>query len=328
MSRRTGRGLAAAMAVGLVVSLGGAALAAPVGMLKQFKVPTANSQPRAVTNGSDGNVWFTEGTEFTNSPAKVGRVTPAGNITEFDIDCNFCILTDIVQGPNDILYMTSNNPILVRFNVATQTQLPSIDIPDTGSASEMDVDGDDLWFTADFSSLVRYNITAGQFTEFPLEFDKSPADVVVDSAGDVWFTAPRDNTINRLDPATGVVVESFPVPDGLSPRSLDIATDGQIWFTSRFVPQGVGRLNPTTGVVTTFPTPSNPGPEGIAASPDGSVWFTQTSKGNVARIDNSGVITETKVVKNSETFGITVALNGNPWFTMMSADKIGTVQLR
>ncbi len=55
MSRRAGRVLSATVAVGLIVSLGGAALAAPVGGLKQFKVPTANSQPRAITNGSDGN---------------------------------------------------------------------------------------------------------------------------------------------------------------------------------------------------------------------------------------------------------------------------------
>ena len=66
-----------------VLSLGSAALAAPVGALKQFKVPTANSQPRAITNGSDGNRWFTEGTEFTSAPAKIARITPAGVITEF-----------------------------------------------------------------------------------------------------------------------------------------------------------------------------------------------------------------------------------------------------
>ena len=210
------------------MALGGAALAASVGAVKQFRVPTANSQPRAIANGADGNLWFTEGAEFTNSPAKVGRITPAGSITEFDVDCNFCILTDIVQGPNDILYMTSNNPILVRFDVAMQTQLTSIDIPNSNSASEMDVHGDDVWFIADGTSLRRYNIAAGQFTEFPLSFDKSPADLVVDGDGDPWFTAPLDGTVNRLDPATGAVVESFSVPDGLSPRSIAIATDGQL----------------------------------------------------------------------------------------------------
>ena len=311
-----------------MLAVSAAQAAAPIGSLKQFKVPTANSQPRAITNGADGNLWFTEGTEFTNSPAKVGRITAAGSITEFDVDCNFCILTDIVQGPDGILYMTSNNPILVRFDVATETQLASIEIPNTNAvAGDMAIDGDDIWFT-DFNndSLWRYNITADQFTEFPVA-PIQPSDVVIDSAGDAWFTAPFDNTVNRLDPATGTV-ETFPVPDGLSPRDITIATDGQLWFTSRFTPQGVGRLNPTTGVVTTFPTPSNPGPTGIAASPDGTVWFTQTTKGNVARIDNSGVITEAKAVKNSETFGITVAPNGNPWFTMMAANKIATVQLR
>jgi ABC-type sugar transport system substrate-binding protein len=117
--------LAATLAVGVVLSLGSAALAAPVGALKQFKVPTANSQPRAITNGSDGNRWFTEGTEFTAAPAKIARITPAGVITEFAPDvadgCNFCIITDIAQGPGGILYITSNDPTLMRFNVATQS---------------------------------------------------------------------------------------------------------------------------------------------------------------------------------------------------------------
>jgi virginiamycin B lyase len=298
-----------------------------VGALKQFKVPTANSQPRAITNGSDGNRWFTEGSEFTSAPAKIGQVTPAGSITEFDANCQFCILTDIVQGPAEILYITSNNPILLRFNLATGTFLAPIDIPNSNAvAGDLAVHGDDIWFT-DFNndSLWRYNITAGQFTQFPLQIQ--PSDVAIDSAGSAWFTAPFDNTVNRLTPATGTV-ESFPVPDGLSPRQITIAADGQIWFTSRFVPQGVGRLDPTTSVVATFPTPSNPGPEGVAAAPDGSIWFSQTTKGNIAKIDNSGVITETKAVKGSEPFGITVAPNGDPWYTMMAANKIATLQLR
>jgi hypothetical protein len=52
MSRRIWRTLVTVLAVGLAWSLGTAALAAPVGTLKQFKVPTANSQPRAIANGS------------------------------------------------------------------------------------------------------------------------------------------------------------------------------------------------------------------------------------------------------------------------------------
>src|ERR687893_302748 len=101
------------LAAGLAIALGAmlsVAQAAPFASLKQFRVPTDNSQPRSITNGSDGNLWFTEGTEFV--PSQIGRITPAGAITEFGPACEFCIVTDIIQGPDDVLYYTSNDPIL------------------------------------------------------------------------------------------------------------------------------------------------------------------------------------------------------------------------
>ncbi len=312
--------IVAALAIALGAMLS-AAQAAPVGMLKQHKVPTANSQPRSITNGSDGNLWFTLGTE--NVPSEIGRITPGGDITEFGPACATCIVTDIIQGPNNVLYYTSNDPILGRITTSGEI-LDPIEIPNSNAvAGDLAVDGNDIWFT-DFNndSLWRYNVVSGQFTQFNVP---EPSDAVVDADGFVWFTAPLEQAIGRLDPATGAV--TLTRTDTLIPRQLTIAADGDIWFTARFTPQGVGRLVPATGAVTEFPL-TNVGPEGIAASPDGSVWFTQTTKGNIARITDSGVITEGKVVKNSEPFGITVASNGNPWYTMMSANKIGTLQLR
>jgi streptogramin lyase len=339
MSRLRARAMATVLAGGLALSLGGAAIAAPVGALKQFKVPTANSQPRAITNGSDGNRWFTEGTEFTSAPAKIARITPAGVITEFAPDladgCNFCIISDIAQGPGGILYITSNDPTLMRFNVATQSFEAPVQMPNTSAlGGDLAVSATDVWIT-DFNNDVvwRYHLSDGQFTSFPVT---DSGDVAVDVAGNAWFTQPGDvnapgtSNIGRIDAATGVVTTTA-TTDGsttVAPRSIAVASDGQVWFTARFTPQAVGRLNPASGVVTIFPLPSNPGPDGIAASPDGTVWFTQTTKGNIARIDNAGVITEAKAVKGSEPFGITVAPNGDPWYTMLAAGKIATLQLR
>jgi len=323
MSRRIGRALVPVLAGGLALSVGTSAFAAPVGTLKQFRVPTANSQPRAITNGSDGNRWFTEGTEFTGAPAEIGRITSAGAVTEFPVECNFCIITDIAQGLGDTLYFTSNEPSLGSINTAGQ-QLPSVPLPNSNAlGGNLAVHGNDVWIT-DFNndSLWRYTITSGQFTQFVVP---EPADVAVDSLGRVWFTAPLIGAIGQLDPATGTVTSTD--AGGLIPRELAVATDGQVWFTARFTPQGVGRLDPNTNVVTTFPLTAV-GPEGIAASPDGSMWFTQTTKGNIANINNAGAITEGRTVKDSQPFGITVAANGDPWYTMMSANKIATLQLR
>ena len=272
-------------------------------------MPTANSQPRAITNGSDGNRWFTEGTEFTAAPAKIARITAGGEINEFapDVDdgSNFCIITDIAHGPGGILYITSNDPTLMRFNVATGTFEPPVHMPNTSAlGGNLAVSATDVWIT-DFNNDVvwRYQLSNGQFTSFPVS---DPADVAVEVAGNAWFTQPGDvnapgtSNIGRIDAATGAVTTT-PTTDGsttAAPRSITVASDGQIWFTARFTPQAVGRLDPSNNSVTLFLV-TNTGPSGIAASPDGTVWFTQETTGNAARITNAGVITEGKPVKGS-----------------------------
>jgi streptogramin lyase len=321
-----GIAIVAALAVALGATLS-AAQGAPFASLKQFRVPTIDTEPSSITNGSDDNRWFVEGNldSVLESPA-IGRITPAGDITEFPVNCSFCSLSDIVQGPEDILYYTSNDPSLGRITTSGDFLAP-IPMPESDVlAGDLAVHGDEIWIT-DFNndSLWRYDVAAGQFTQYTVP---EPSDAVVDAAGFVWFTAPLEPGIGRLDPETGAVTVTPTVT--LTPRQLTIATDGDIWFTDRFAdstPQGVGRLVPATGEVTEFPL-TNVGPEGIAASPDGTVWFTQNTKGNIARITDDGVITEGKVVKGSEPFGITVAPNGDPWYTMSEANKIATLQLR
>jgi streptogramin lyase len=321
-----------ALMAGLAIALGAmlsAAQAAPVGMLKQFKVPTAGSSPEHITRASDGNFWFTE--SFVNNqnalPNKVGRITPSGQVTEFDVcehpDFGFesCFPTDIVQGSDGDLYFTKNDAPLGR--ITTE----GVVLPDVGerfsfNGNGLDAHGDDIWI-ADFNNAVihRYNVRTGVFSEFATT---SPTfDVTVAPNGIVWFTE-GDGRIGRLNPATTggpteINVEGFP-------REINVASDGAVWFTERFS-QAVGRINPATNAVQMFPVDG--GPEDIAPAADGSMWVTRSTAGNIARITPEGVITtQSKTIKGSEPTGITVAPNGDPWFTMLSADKIATFQLR
>jgi streptogramin lyase len=309
------------LTTGLFMLLASAAQAAPIGALKQYRLPTPDRAPRYIATGSDGNRWFTESSEFR--PATIGRITPSGAVTEFGPACEFCILNDIAQGPGNILYYTSNDPILGRITISGDF-LDPVPMPQSDAvAGNLAVHGNEIWIT-DFNgdNLWRYNTVSGQFTRFPVP---EPSDVAVDAAGTVWFTASTAQAIGRLNPQTGVV--SLTPTQGF-PRQIAVAADGKIWFTERFVPQAVGRLDPATNVVTEFPVTPGVGPEGIAASPAGPMWFTQTTKGNIARITADGVITEAKAVKGSEPFGIVVDADGDPWYTMMSANKIAELQLR
>jgi streptogramin lyase len=343
MSKKTGRLLSATLAAGLVLSMGSAALAAPATRaLKQFKVPTANSLPRAITDGTDGNRWFTESDEQVNF-AKIARITPTGAVTEFDVTaangCNSCGLSDIAQGPGNILYVTANGGELIRFN----TQSLSFEAPvpiETAerSASSVDnvaVSGTDVWIN-DFNADViwRYDIASEQFTTIDVV---DPADIAVDAAGNAWFSQSQFNAdftsnIGRIDRVTGEVTTT-----AVDPAVTDISVspvDGKVWFSSRFpnsftsTDAGVGFLDPFNGdSLSFFPVPAN-GPANIAAGDDGSVWFTQAIKGNAASVTNAGVITEFKAVKGSEPEGIVVASNGDPWYTMLEANKIAALKAK
>jgi virginiamycin B lyase len=339
-----------ALAAGIAIALGAmlsAAQAAPLGGLKQFRVPTDNSAPRHITVGSDGNLWFTEGNDiFTPNPddptaggtthRNIGRITPAGEVTEFRIDsrdpdsplpnqCD-CLVNDIVQGPSGILYFTTNNPGLGR--ITTDGVVLDFVAPDNNLANGGGIAARDntIWYT-DFNndSLWRYDVPSRQFTEFPVPLPGAdPLDVAVDAGGIVWFSG--GDAITSLDPQSGVFTRT-PVL-GSSPRFIAIASDRKVWFTDRFNHR-VGYLDPTTNQVTQFATLTpNAGPLDIAAAADGSVWFTQTLKGNVARITPDGTISEGRSVRKSEPFGITIGPDGNPWYTMSSANKIASLQLR
>lgn len=65
--------LVGAMLIGLAAQ---SAQAAP--SITEYPIPTPDSRLAGITAGPDGNLWFTE-----NNGNKIGRITPAGVITEF-----------------------------------------------------------------------------------------------------------------------------------------------------------------------------------------------------------------------------------------------------
>ena len=68
------------------------------GQFKEYPIPTPSANPRAITAGPDGNVWFTE-----LDGHKIGRITPAGVITELGVPSQGSP-GSIVAGPDGNLW--------------------------------------------------------------------------------------------------------------------------------------------------------------------------------------------------------------------------------
>src|SRR5919108_204272 len=280
MSRRFARAIATLAAGGLALSLGSAAVAAPVGGLKQFKVPTANSQPRAITNGSDGNLWFTEGTEFTSAPAKIARITPAGAITEFAPGvadgCNFCIITDIA---NDVVW---------RYQISNG-QFTSFPVSDPADVA---VDGaGNAWFTQPgdvnapgTSNIGRIDAATGAVTTTPTTDGSTtvaPRSITVASDGQVWFTARfTPQAVGRLNPSNNSVT-LFPVTN-TGPSGIAASPDGTVWFTQET--KGNAARITNAGVITEGKAVKSSGPFGITVAPNGDPWYTMMAANKIATL--------------------------------------------
>jgi virginiamycin B lyase len=326
------------LAAGLIGLMGlpGVAAAAPgFGTLKSYRLPTSTN-PHFVTAASDGNVWFTVQGAFDPvtflTPGSVARVTPRGDITEFAV-CDTCITNDIVQGPDEVLYISDNDGQLRRITTSGEV-LASISPCGEVFCAPLDgvaADSSSIWF-ADFSNdrVGRFNVfaTPGEdpFTYFPAP---GVGDVAVAPDGTVWFTG--SSSVGEIDPAVGVVSST---PLSAEGSQITVAPNGTVWVTETDL---IARLTPReTGPhdLVEFPTAEGATPLDIAAAPDGNVWFTQNLRGNIARITRDGVITEaSKAIafadpKRPDPVGIAIGANGNPWYAESLTDKVVNLKLR
>jgi streptogramin lyase len=239
-----------------------------------YPTPHENAYPLSLTVGPDGNIWFVE-----YSTQKIGRITPEGDFTEFDLP----------QDPNPAY---SDAPFSI-------TAGP---------------DGN-LWYTA--SSLGPKGNVIGQMTpaggisaEIPLPAGTGGLwSITTGPDSNLWFTDSVGNNIGRVTLAGSVTL--FPIPTANSqPMQITASPDGNLWFTE-YSGNKIGRITPN-GVITEYPVfTANSGPYGITPGPDGNIWFTEST---VSKIGHTPISVSNEFDAYSHPPSITVGPDGNIWF--------------
>jgi YD repeat-containing protein len=131
----------------------------------------AGSLPARITTGPDGAMWFTE---FGGN--RIGRITPGGAVTEFDLPRPGVGPHDITTGPDGALWFTEYN--------------------DAGNA-------------------IGRITTDGKITEYAIPTAGAQAwGIAAGPDGKIWFTENGTDKIGRLDPATAVPIGGGGGPGG------------------------------------------------------------------------------------------------------------------
>jgi streptogramin lyase len=277
--------------------------------------------------GSDGNLWFTD-----SGHQKVGRITPAGAITEFDLPAAAGSPSGIAARPDGVWTTTNGGgqgrpDWIVRVGPdgsATMFQAGSNPGQGFGTGPEGIAAGPDgnLWFTEFWTNRIGRMTPTGVLTEFPIPTpDSAPRGIAAGPDGNIWFveSSRQHNAIAKVTPA-GVITE-YPFgerPNDNYPSAIITGPDGNLWFvqSNLSAPQGEIVRSTVGGVMTTFPLPKGSRASRIAMGPDKNLWFTDGASNTIGRMSPAGAVRQFPLARrNAYPLGIAAGPDGRMWFT-------------
>ena len=291
--------------------------------LSEFTLPRYESIYDIVVS-PEGDLWYVAvGFEADC----VGRLTPAGKITEFDLPDPGANPYAITWGPDGALWFAEFGAGKIGRMTTTGT-VSEFAVP--GGTPSRITNGPDgnLWFADPKTNSIGRATPSGVITEFPIPTANSqPAGITSGSDGNLWFAESLASTIGRITP-DGAVTE-FHLQQSY-PDFLTLGSDGNVWFID-------GRVSSITpaGVVATV---ANVDPTGIAFAADGNLWFTEWlpgPRGGLGCMTTSGdvIVRFPLPVTSTEPGKIVAGTNRDLWFietlaaVQLLGDEIGHYRL-
>jgi streptogramin lyase/plastocyanin len=258
---------------------GAGALLSSNNFTKTFAVPTSMGFPWFEALGSDGNVWFTE-----QNVAKIGRITTAGQITEFHIPSGIRAV-GIAAGGSGLLWFANGTKIgrITTAGIITEFSLPS------GTHDAILIakgpDGN-MWFTDRPGNAIGRITPAGVIKEFLVPtHSANPQGIVAGPDGNLWFTeaAAVPSKVGKITTA-GVITEFTMPTNGSTPNAIVNGPDGNL-YVGESSASHLARVT-TAGTITEFATPSG-GVHALAVGPDGQIWLTFTQTGRLSEFNTA-----------------------------------------
>ncbi len=320
---------AIAVAVATVASLWGAASASALTITEFTDGLTALSQPARIAAGPDGNMWFTASTA-----GRVGRITPAGVITEWQVDDGGSSPSGITAAGDDLWFVKikAAQAGIVRITTAGVMQTFSTGGVVPRGWIAVGPNGD-LWFTGVFggnAAIARMSTAGAMVAIYTTGLVGGSLRGITRGPDDKMWFANRNGGIGKITDA-GVVTE-YGVGTLIATPHEIASADGKLWFTEADGGR-IGRITTDGQEIREFDgglTPSGL-PTGIATGPDGNLWIAGRDAHTIARVEPSGAITEYGTSEGLSADSGPMAIAAGPantlWFADSAKTRIGRVTL-
>lgn len=270
-----------------------------------------DGSPTRITAGPDGNVWF--GVSGNSGGNDLGRITPAGVITYFDLGA--VNIGTLVVGPDKNLWATIDTGV-AKIPPGDPTTVTSFDITGFAAPGGLAVGPDkNLWaaggdkvyrvppanpttatpfdvagmaakqvaatatrvWVVDFNGKVHVFKTDGTFTSVTV--GGNPQGIAGGPKDQVLYSNPENQANHAARLTIGGTPQKTPLPGTDPSFSVAFGADGAYWV-GLFLTRKIARIT-TDGKVTEYGTWSAPYlPRYVAAGPGPTVWVSLEDPGN------------------------------------------------
>ena len=229
------------------------------GSTQTFPVPTANLGTSYITNGPDGNLYFTASTANV-----IERLDPTTHgFFTFPIPTPNAGAAGITSGPNGSLWFVETTANKIgELNPTTHviTEFP-IAIANSGATYITTGADGNLYLTAPaVNDLIRFDPTTRSFTTYPIPTANSGAAALTTGPdGNIYFTAPGSNQVGQFNLSTHrFAILAIPTANS-GPGGIAAGPDGNVYFTES-AGNKIGEVVLTTGTATTTQLTVTPNP--------------------------------------------------------------------
>jgi virginiamycin B lyase len=298
--------------------------------IREFPIPTANSNPFWITQGTESQLYFTAG-----GADQIGAYNPSthGFVAYPLPGLTVSPTSYITSAPDGNLYITSpTTNSIEQFNPVTRVaQNYLIPTPNLGPSYITTGPDGNVYFTTSGGNIIeQFNLTSHAFTTYFIPTANPGVTALTSGAGNaLWFVETSASKIAELVPATHSIKE-VPLPIANTGAGYIAAgTDGDLYFTEPNT-NALGQYNPTTRVFTSYPIPvANSGAGAITSGSDGNIYLAEPRANQIGQFSPITRHFAQFLIPtaSSGVSGITSGPDGNIYFTETSANKIGSVVL-
>lgn len=208
-----------------------------------------------IVGDASGTIWFVDwGT------GAVGRLTPAGHVTEFSSELRPSSLPYGISSNGRFVWLADASGSVIRISHSGRMRRFTRGLGTDADPFDIATGPDGAtWFTEFYGQRIGRITDRGQITEYTVA--SNPAAITAGRDGALWFTSASSGPfggagIGRVT-ANGRVAE-FDVHQTCigETRQITAGPDGQLWFLEPTGPVAVGRIDPARLIATgALPSP-------------------------------------------------------------------------